>query len=62
MHGWVRNALKKGGGTETSAKALGVDEYPVIKTPIMEDNQRKPLSYDQGISQTAGVNPSALPI
>lgn len=31
------------GGTAVSARELGVDEYCVIKTLIMEDEQRKPL-------------------
>ncbi|MBV8047250.1 MAG: Cys-tRNA(Pro) deacylase [Paludibacterium sp.] len=31
------------GGTTVSARELGVDEHCVIKTLIMEDEQRKPL-------------------
>ncbi|MEW6376576.1 MAG: Cys-tRNA(Pro) deacylase [Thermodesulfobacteriota bacterium] len=31
------------GGTETAAKVLGVDEHLVIKTLVMEDDQKKPL-------------------
>jgi Cys-tRNA(Pro) deacylase len=31
------------GGTEVSARALGVDEHAVIKTLIMEDDARRPL-------------------
>lgn len=31
------------GGTRVSSQALGVDEYVVIKTLIMQDEQRKPL-------------------
>ena len=31
------------GGTETSARALGVDEHLVIKTLVMEDDQKRPL-------------------
>jgi len=31
------------GGTSVSARELGVDEYSVIKTLIMEDEQKKPL-------------------
>lgn len=31
------------GGTEVAAKALGVDEHLVIKTLVMEDDQKKPL-------------------
>jgi Cys-tRNA(Pro) deacylase len=31
------------GGTAVSARELGVDEHCVIKTLIMEDEQRKPL-------------------
>jgi Cys-tRNA(Pro) deacylase len=32
-----------GGGTETAARSLGVDEHLVIKTLVMEDDQKKPL-------------------
>lgn len=31
------------GGTEVSARELGVDEHAVIKTLIMEDEKRQPL-------------------
>jgi len=31
------------GGTTVSARELGVDEHQVIKTLVMEDEQRKPL-------------------
>jgi Cys-tRNA(Pro) deacylase len=31
------------GGTRVSARALGVDEHTVIKTLVMEDEQRHPL-------------------
>jgi Cys-tRNA(Pro) deacylase len=31
------------GGTTVSARELGVDEHQVIKTLVMEDDQRKPL-------------------
>lgn len=31
------------GGTETAAKALGVDEHLTIKTLVMEDENKKPL-------------------
>jgi Cys-tRNA(Pro) deacylase len=31
------------GGTEVSARALGVDEHTVIKTLIMEDGAKRPL-------------------
>ena len=31
------------GGTEVSARELGVDEHAVIKTLVMEDEARKPL-------------------
>ena len=31
------------GGTTVSARALGVDEHAVIKTLIMEDDQKKPM-------------------
>ncbi|TNF48407.1 MAG: Cys-tRNA(Pro) deacylase, partial [Deltaproteobacteria bacterium] len=31
------------GGTSVSARELGVDEHQIIKTLIMEDEQRKPL-------------------
>jgi Cys-tRNA(Pro) deacylase len=31
------------GGTEVAARALSVDEHQVIKTLVMEDDQKKPL-------------------
>jgi Cys-tRNA(Pro) deacylase len=31
------------GGTRVSARELGVDEHAVIKTLVMEDDQRRPL-------------------
>jgi len=31
------------GGTTVSARELGIDEHQVIKTLVMEDDQRKPL-------------------
>jgi Cys-tRNA(Pro) deacylase len=31
------------GGTRTSAQALGVDEHLVIKTLVMEDDEKRPL-------------------
>ena len=31
------------GGTEVSARELGVDEHAVVKTIVMEDDSRKPL-------------------
>jgi Cys-tRNA(Pro) deacylase len=34
---------EEGGGTETAAKAFGVDEHLVIKTLVMEDDQRAPF-------------------
>jgi len=34
---------EEGGGTRTSAHALGVDEHLVIKTLVMEDDQKRPL-------------------
>jgi Cys-tRNA(Pro) deacylase len=34
---------EEGGGTETAARSLGVDEHLVIKTLVMEDDQKKPL-------------------
>jgi Cys-tRNA(Pro) deacylase len=34
---------EEGGGTGTAAKALGVDEHLVIKTLVMEDDQRRPF-------------------
>ena len=34
---------EEGGGTEVAAKALGVDEHLVIKTLVMEDDQKTPF-------------------
>ena len=31
------------GGTAASSRALGVDEHVVIKTLVMEDEQKQPL-------------------
>jgi Cys-tRNA(Pro) deacylase len=31
------------GGSETAAKAFGVDEYSVIKTLVMEDDEKRPF-------------------
>ena len=31
------------GGTQVSARALGVDEHAVVKTLIMEDDRRRPM-------------------
>jgi Cys-tRNA(Pro) deacylase len=31
------------GGTAVSARALGVDEHSVVKTLVMEDDQKRPL-------------------
>jgi Cys-tRNA(Pro) deacylase len=31
------------GGTRVSAEALGVDEHAVVKTLVLEDDERKPL-------------------
>src|SRR5450432_1370374 len=31
------------GGTEVSARELGVDEHAVVKTLVMEDDRTKPL-------------------
>jgi Cys-tRNA(Pro) deacylase len=31
------------GGTETAAKALGTDEYLVIKTLVVEDDEKRPF-------------------
>ena len=36
-------AYEERGGTEVSARALGVDEHAVIKTLIMEDDRKQPL-------------------
>ena len=36
-------AYEARGGTEVSARALGVDEHAVIKTLVMEDDAKRPL-------------------
>ncbi|MEY2808168.1 MAG: hypothetical protein RIR65_2585, partial [Planctomycetota bacterium] len=36
-------AWKEGGGTAASSAALGAPEHAVIKTLVMEDDQRRPL-------------------
>ena len=36
-------AYEERGGTEVSARELGVDEHAVIKTLIMEDERKQPL-------------------
>jgi Cys-tRNA(Pro) deacylase len=36
-------AYEEKGGTATSSRELGVDEHAVIKTLVMEDENRKPL-------------------
>jgi Cys-tRNA(Pro) deacylase len=36
-------AYEERGGTRHSAEALGVDEHAVVKTLVMETDQRKPL-------------------
>ncbi len=36
-------AYEERGGTEVSARELGVDEHAVIKTLIMEDDRKRPL-------------------
>ncbi|KIH76421.1 Cys-tRNA(Pro) deacylase [Geoalkalibacter ferrihydriticus] len=36
-------AYEEKGGTEVSARELGVDEHAVIKTLIMEDDRKNPL-------------------
>lgn len=36
-------AYEDRGGTEVSARELGVDEHAVIKTLVMEDDRRNPL-------------------
>ena len=43
--GFIERPYKyeEGGGTRTSAQALGVDEHLVIKTLVMEDDQKRPL-------------------
>jgi Cys-tRNA(Pro) deacylase len=35
--------FEEGGGTEVAAKELGVDEHLVIKTLVMEDDQKTPF-------------------
>jgi Cys-tRNA(Pro) deacylase len=39
---YLYNYMEKG-GTKHSAEELGVDEHIVVKTLVMEDDQRKPL-------------------
>lgn len=34
---------EKKGGTKASARELGIDEYQIIKTLVMEDEQQQPL-------------------
>ena len=36
-------AYEEHGGTEVSARELGVEEHAVIKTLVMEDDRKKPL-------------------
>jgi Cys-tRNA(Pro) deacylase len=36
-------AWKEGGGTAASSAALGAPEHAVVKTLVMEDDQRRPL-------------------
>jgi Cys-tRNA(Pro) deacylase len=36
-------AYEEHGGTEVSARELGVDKHTVVKTIVMEDDNRKPL-------------------
>lgn len=36
-------AYEEKGGTAVSARELGVDEYAVVKTLVMEDEKKKPL-------------------
>ncbi len=36
-------AYEERGGTEVSARELGVDEHAVVKTLVMEDDARRPL-------------------
>jgi len=36
-------AYEPRGGTEVSARALGVDEHAVVKTLVMEDDTKRPL-------------------
>jgi Cys-tRNA(Pro) deacylase len=52
------------GGTEVSARELGVDEHAVIKTLVMEDDARRPLVVlmhgdrevsTKGLARTLGV-------
>ena len=46
------------GGTEVSARELGVDEHAVIKTLIMEDDAKKPAPIQGGVvrrSKETGV-------
>jgi Cys-tRNA(Pro) deacylase len=43
--GFIEHPYKyeEGGGTEVAAKELGVDEHLVIKTLVMEDDQKVPF-------------------
>jgi Cys-tRNA(Pro) deacylase len=34
---------EEGGGTEASSRKLGVEEHQVVKTLVMEDEEKKPL-------------------
>jgi Cys-tRNA(Pro) deacylase len=36
-------AYEEKGGTAASARALGVDEHAIVKTLVMEDDEREPL-------------------
>ncbi len=36
-------AYEERGGTEVSARELGVEEHAVVKTLVMEDDRKKPL-------------------
>jgi hypothetical protein len=48
------------GGTAVSARELGVDEHAVIKTLVMEDEDRKPCHGSQeGQSLRAGCRQSS---
>lgn len=38
-----RYAYIEHGGTSASARALGIDEHAVVKTLVMEDDERRPL-------------------
>ncbi|MCK4690947.1 MAG: Cys-tRNA(Pro) deacylase [Desulfuromonadales bacterium] len=47
------------GGTKVSARELGIDEFHIIKTLVMEDDQQRPLlilmhgSYEVSLKQLA---------